>query len=112
VLASALNGYRGPFGIMSFDPRLPRLLRPALPDVRRGLVIEAALPANQRKLALAIASPQFVAVEQMALDDRWVATLRQDVPVYAWTIASAQERTQAQVHSDALIWEADGGPRI
>jgi glycerophosphoryl diester phosphodiesterase len=112
ALTDALANYRGPFGVMSFDPRLPGLLKAKLPNVRRGLVIETALPAHQRKLALALASPQFVAVEQTALGQPWVAAVRREMPVYAWTIASPEERGQAQVQADALIWEADGGPRI
>src|SRR4051794_38975335 len=39
ALKRALAGYRGPFGVMSFDPRVSRLLRTNLPGVRRGLVI-------------------------------------------------------------------------
>ena len=29
---------------MSFDPRIPRLLKTNMPDVRRGLVIRDSLP--------------------------------------------------------------------
>jgi len=32
------------------------------------------------------------------------------MPVYSWTIATVEQRLQAQVHADALIWEADGRP--
>jgi hypothetical protein len=34
------------------------------------------------------------------------------MPVYSWTIRTADQRAQAQVQADALIWEADGRPRI
>jgi hypothetical protein len=34
------------------------------------------------------------------------------MPVYSWTIATAEQRAQAEVHADALIWEADGRPGI
>ena len=50
--------------------------------------------------------------EQMALGQDWVAELRRRMPVYGWTIATREERVKAQVHADALIWEADGRPRI
>ena len=56
-----LGGYPGPFGVMSFDPR--------------------------------------------------VARLRRRMPIYTWTIRTAAERAQAEVHADALIWEGDGRPR-
>jgi len=37
-LRQALSGYDGRFGVMSFDARIPRLLKTNLPSVRRGLV--------------------------------------------------------------------------
>lgn len=111
ALATALRDYRGPFGVMSFDPLLGRSLRTRMPDVRRGLVIAANLSAFRRKLAMSLAWPQFVAVERAALGQPWVESLRALMPVYSWTIRTREELAQAKVHADALIWEADGGPR-
>jgi glycerophosphoryl diester phosphodiesterase len=110
ALATALAGYRGPFGIMSFDPRIPRLLKANFPEVRRGIVIAAAFSAFRRRLALSLASPQFVAVDREAIAEPWVQSLRRLMPIYSWTIRTAEERRQASVHADALIWEADGRP--
>ena len=45
ALRRALAGYAGPFGIMSFDARIPRLIKTNLPLVRRGLVVRDRLPA-------------------------------------------------------------------
>jgi glycerophosphoryl diester phosphodiesterase len=112
ALSAALDGYRGPFGVMSFDPLLARSLRARMPEVRRGLVIAAGLSAFRRKLAMSLAWPQFVAVERTALGWPWIESLRKLMPVYSWTIRTPEERVQAQVHADALIWEADGRPRI
>lgn len=112
ALKRDLAGYTGPFGVMSFDPRIPRLLKTNLPRVRRGLVIRADLPAMRRRVALWLADPQFVAVDRKALDRSWVAKARERMPVYTWTIRTAAERAQAEVHCDALIWEGDGRPRI
>jgi len=106
-----LARYDGPFGIMSFDPRIPRLLKTNMPNVRRGLVIRASLPALKRRVALWLADPDFIAVERTALGKSWVADLRRRMPVYSWTIATAEQRAQAGVHADALIWESDGRPR-
>src|SRR5688572_19203922 len=36
ALERALAGYKGPFGIMSFDARIPRLIKTNLPQARRG----------------------------------------------------------------------------
>ncbi len=110
AIRRALAGYHGPVGVMSFDARLPRLLRTNLPSVRRGLVARERTPSPQRWLAMQLASPNFLAVERTALNSRWVARARQRMPVYSWTIRTPEERAQAAVQADALIWEADGRP--
>ncbi len=110
ALRGALADYQGRYGVMSMDPRLPRLLRTNLPAVRRGLVVRERTPPLKRRVALWLASPDFLAVERTALDRRWVARARERMPVYSWTIRDLAEREQARVHADALIWEADGRP--
>jgi hypothetical protein len=57
-----------------------------------------------------LANPQFIAVDQAALGQQWIARTRRRVPVYAWTIRTADEREAAVRLTDALIWEADGRP--
>jgi glycerophosphoryl diester phosphodiesterase len=111
ALQRELAAYDGPYGIMSFDPRIARLLKTNMPHVRRGLVIRDSLAPMKRRAALWLADPDFIAVERTALANPWVARIRQRMPVYSWTIATPKQRSQAQVHADALIWEADGGPR-
>ena len=110
AIRRALAGYHGPAGVMSFDARLPRLLRTNLPSVRRGLVVRERTASPQRWLAMQLASANFLAVERTALNSRWVARARQRIPVYSWTIRTPEERAQAAVQADALIWEADGRP--
>ena len=110
ALRRELDSYSGPFGVMSFDPRLPRLLKTNMPEFRRGLVIRDSLPAWKRRLAVWLADPDFLAVDRRALGKSWVAQQRLQRPVYSWTVATADERAQAEVHADALIWEADGRP--
>ena len=110
ALRETLAGYSGRFGIMSFDPRIPRLLKTNMPEVRRGLIVRDSHPPLRRRLALALASPQFLAVERPAIGKPWVERLRQRMPVYSWTIRNAAERRQAEVQADALIWEGDGRP--
>jgi hypothetical protein len=95
---------------MSFDARLPRLLKTNAPEVPRGLVVRADLPPLRRRLLLWLASPDFLAVDRAALGQSWVARWRERVPVYSWTISTAEHRAQAAVQADALIWEADGRP--
>lgn len=110
AIRGSLADYQGRYGVMSLDPRLPRLLKTNWPAVRRGLVVQENVPPLKRWLAMRLASSDFLAVERTALDRRWVARARERMPVYSWTIRTPAEREQARVHSDALIWEADGRP--
>ncbi len=110
ALKKALGHYRGRHGVMSFDPRISRLLKTNHPRVRRGLVIRDSWSPVRRHMALNLADPQFLAVERTALGKSWVAAERRSRPISSWTIRGPQQRTQAQVHADALIWESDGRP--
>ena len=110
ALKRELSGYDGLFGVMSFDPRISRLLKTNMPDWNRGLVVRDSLPPARRRLALWLADPGFVAVDRAALGKGWVDRVRARLPVYSWTIRTAAEREQARVHADSLIWEADGRP--
>lgn len=110
ALKRALGEYRGRLGVMSFDPRLARLLKSNLPAVRRGLVIRDSLSRWRRWWAFWLADPQFVAVEVAALGKPWVTRARRRMPVYSWTVRTPGQRKQAEVHADAAIWEGDGRP--
>jgi glycerophosphoryl diester phosphodiesterase len=111
ALQRELAGYHGRFGVMSFDPRLCRLIRRQMPGVRRGLLLKERQNVFERVAYMRVAAPDFLGVERLALGMRWVASARQSMPVYTWTIRSAAERAQAEVQADALIWEGDGRPR-
>ena len=111
ALKRELATYGSRFGVMSFDPRISRLLKTNMPEVRRGLVIPDSLPPMRRRVAMWLANPQFIAVERAALGKTWVARARRRMPVYCWTIRTAAERAQAGVQADELIWEGDGRPR-
>lgn len=112
ALKREMKGYNGRFGVMSFDPRLPRLLKTNMPEVRRGLVMRSGLSPLRRRAAMWFAQPDFLAVETTALAEPWVAAARRRMAVYAWTVRSEADRAQAAVQADALIWEDDGRPRI
>jgi hypothetical protein len=109
-LRDALKDYAGPFGVMSFDARLARLLKTNLPDIRRGLVVRDSLRPAKRWLAMTLASPDFLAVDVAALGKSWVERARSRLPVYSWTVRTPEQRQTASVHADAPIWEADGRP--
>ncbi len=110
ALVRALGGYRGRFGVMSFDPRLARWLKTNAPAIRRGLVVRDNLSRLKRWFAMQLADPQFLAVDRAALARSWVVRARSRLPVYSWTIATADQRRAALPLADALIWEADGRP--
>lgn len=110
VLRRELAGYGGPLGLMSFDPRLPRLLKTNLPHIRRGLVVRDSLSPARRWWAIQVAAPQFLAVEVASVAKPWVERARARMPVYTWTVQTPEQRRTASVHADALIWEANGRP--
>jgi glycerophosphoryl diester phosphodiesterase len=112
ALKRGLAGYDGAFGVMSFDPRVLRLLKTNLPEVRSGFLINADLPPLRRRLYRRLADPHFLAVEHPLLGQSWASRMRRRMPVYGWTIRTPAERAQAEVHADALVWEGDGRPRI
>ncbi len=110
ALVDALARYTGPFGIMSFDPRIARWLKTNAPHIRRGLVIRDSLSAPKRWVAMKLADPEFVAVDVAAIEKPWVAAARVAMPVYTWTVRTREQRALAAPLADALIWEADGRP--
>ena len=110
ALVAALDGYVGPFGVMSFHPGLLRWLKTNAPHVRRGLVIRDSLSTPARWIAMKLADPAFLAVDVGAIDRPWVAEARADLPVYTWTVRTRADRALALAHADALIWESDGRP--
>jgi glycerophosphoryl diester phosphodiesterase len=110
ALRRDLARYSGRFAVMSFDPRIMRLLKTNMPDLRRGLILRATTRRLQMGLFLTLADPDFLAVQIPALGQAWVRRERARRPLYAWTVRTPAERAQAVVHADALIWEADGRP--
>ena len=110
ALLKAVEGYGGRFGVMSFDPRLPRWLKTNEPSIRRGLVMRGNLSGLKRWSAMRLADPEFVAVETTALGAPWLARIRKRMPVYSWTVKTRAQRSLAAQFADASIWEADGRP--
>jgi glycerophosphoryl diester phosphodiesterase len=112
ALGRELAGYRGRLAVLSFDPRIIRLLGSEMPAVRRGLNIKDGLMPLRRAISIRSAAPDFLGVELSALSKPWATRIRRSMLVYSWTIRTAEDRAQAAVHADALIWEGDGRPRI
>ena len=112
ALKAGLADYRGPFAVMSFEPRLLRLVKTNLPHVRRGLLLRADVKAVQRWMAIWLADPHFIGMDVKGIDQSWLRRARRRRPIYCWTVKTAEQRAQAEVQADALIWEGNGRPGI
>jgi glycerophosphoryl diester phosphodiesterase len=108
AVARDLADYSGPVGVMSFDPKVSWWFARHVPYQRRGLVVSGRASQFDRWTAIGYGRPHFLAVDRTLLGSKWAAKMRTKRPLYSWTIATAEQRAQAQVHADALIWEADG----
>ncbi|MDP5102808.1 MAG: hypothetical protein NWP98_02675 [Erythrobacter sp.] len=114
TVSRMLADYDGPHAVMSFDPRVARWFRRHSPQTCAGLVMREDDRGNtqkawQRRLALWIARPDFLAYHIAALPNRLVAALRaRGLPVLTWTVNSPETRLRAMDHADALIAEGAG----
>lgn len=112
----ALEGYRGPHAVMSFDPRVSRWFAHHSPLTTRGLVVteendKALLGRVRRHLWLWLARPHFLAYDIRDLPSRFAASQRKrGIPVTTWTVRSAELRERAMIHADAPIAEGAGIP--
>lgn len=113
-----LEGYSGPYCLMSFDPDVVAALRRLSPATPRGIVAERAfdpyyawLPlARQQELRsfahLSRTRPDFVSFFFDELPFAPVTALRAaGMPVISWTIRSTAEARQALRHSDQITFE-------
>jgi len=109
-----LEGYRGPHGVMSFDPRVTRWFAVNSSATVRGLVVTEE---NQRGLggrlrrhfALWHARPDFLAYDVRDLPSRFAAAQRKrGLPVTTWTVRSPELHQVALEHADAPIAEGAG----
>ena len=114
IVQRLLQQYSGDHAVMSFDPRVARWFRHNAPQTCAGLVMredERGFTQKpwQRRLALWIAKPDFLAYHIAALPSPWVAGLRaKGMPILTWTVNSPETRIRAPEHADALIAEGAG----
>lgn len=114
IVADAVAHYRGHFAVMSFDPRVARWFRRHAPHIPAGLVMREdehgyTQKPWQRRLALWVGRPDFLAYHIQALPNPWVAQIRAGgMPVLTWTVNSPETRQSALANADALIAEGAG----
>ena len=114
AVRDALADYDGPCAVMSFDPRVSRWYRRNAPAIVQGLVMREDEHGHtqtpmSRRMALAIARPEFLAYHVAALPNPMVAGLREaGLPVLTWTVNSLELLERASHHADAPIAEGEG----
>jgi glycerophosphoryl diester phosphodiesterase len=114
AIRGALEGYRGPVGVMSFDPRVSRWFARCAPHIARGLVVteENARTLSgriRRHLALWHAAPDFLAYDVRDLPSSFAAAQRRrGLPVATWTVRTPDLLARARAHADAPIAEGAG----
>jgi glycerophosphoryl diester phosphodiesterase len=106
----ALEGYRGPVGVMSFNPEVGRWFRAHGARVTRGLVVTEAGKRRRggfkRRLALWRSKPDFLAYDVRDLPSRFAARARtRGIAVFTWTCRSAEDKEKARLHADQIIHE-------
>lgn len=111
----ALEGYRGPVAVMSFNPQVGRWFSDHAPRITRGLVIteegkQGLRGRSERHLALWRARPDFLAYDVRDLPSRFATAQRErGVPVLTWTVRGAAAEAVASDHADAPIYEIEDG---
>ncbi|MEA3009348.1 MAG: hypothetical protein QOJ91_1040 [Sphingomonadales bacterium] len=112
AVARAVDGYEGPYGVMSFNPQVGAWFARHAPQVLRGLVVTENGRRNfkgrvERALALWRSRADFLAYDVRDLPSRFAAAARRDgLPVYTWTVRTADDRARAAAHADQIIFEA------
>lgn len=110
----ALEGYRGPVAVMSFDPRAVRWFARHAPHLVRGLVVteegRRTLSGRfRRHLSLWQARAEFLAYDVRDLPSRFAsAQRRRGLPLLTWTVRSEELAERARRHADAAIAEGAG----
>lgn len=110
----ALEGYRGPVAVMSFDPRVSRWFGRHSPRIVHGLVVteegkRTVFAALKLHLAFWQARPQFLAWDVRDLPSKFAATQRKrGFPVLTWTVRSAELAARAADCADGPIAEGAG----
>ena len=108
----ALAGYRGPVGVMSFNPEVARWFAVHAPARSRGLVVTESGRKGLRgrilrRLALWRSRADFLAYDIRDLPSAFASRCRaRGLPVCTWTVRSEEERARAALHADQIIYEA------
>ena len=106
----ALEGYRGPVGVMSFNPEVGRWFSAHGSRVTRGLVVTEEgkrwRGVIRRRLAMWRARPEFLAYDIRDLPSSFAARARRrGLPVFTWTCRDSEQVKIARRFADQIIYE-------
>jgi len=106
----ALDGYKGPVGVMSFNPEILRRLARLAPRLPRGLVVteqgKGLRGPWERLWSRWRAKPDFLAYDIRDLPSRFADAQRaRGMPVLTWTVRTMQDRARAAEHASQIIYE-------
>lgn len=112
----ALEGYRGPVAVMSFNPNVTRWFHEHAPRVVRGLVISEQDDGSGwwrsirgrliRHLSVWRAKPDFLAYDIRDLPSRFAAQQRaRGLVLLTWTVRTADQEQTALEYADEIIFE-------
>jgi glycerophosphoryl diester phosphodiesterase len=120
-IASLATNYHGPIALMSFDPAVMTAIKIAAPEILRGIIsgsytgpgwwpdkIDSARARDLRDLLESgPVAPDFFAYEVDALPTPVTEYVRRatGIPVFTWTVRTAQQRKIAETWADAPIFE-------
>jgi glycerophosphoryl diester phosphodiesterase len=119
--AHALRDYRGPFAVMSFNPRTVAWFADHAPQLVRGQVIDLVpRPGPLGKLKMLgtkwllwrrYGRPQFIAYDINRLPAPLATRARREgMPLLTWTVRTPDSLRRARDLADNIIFEAAGRP--
>jgi glycerophosphoryl diester phosphodiesterase len=111
----ALEGYRGPVAVMSFDPRIVSWFHRNAPRIIRGLILTDENNAKTgvlgrlglpRLMSVWQSKPNFIAYDVRSLPSTLSRKMRDNnIPLLTWTVRTPQDREVAREHADNIIYE-------
>ena len=107
----ALEGYRGPVAVMSFNPEVGHWFARHAPARLRGLVVteqgKGLRGWSERPLALWRSHADFLAYDIRDLPSalRRRAQRAKGMPVLTWTVRTLADRARAAEHASQIIYE-------
>jgi glycerophosphoryl diester phosphodiesterase len=118
AVARALEGYRGPVAVMSFNPHSMAAMAKLAPGIPRGLTTSAYLAKDWPELPVEVRArlrgipdydrvgAAFISHEGQDLRRRRVAELKaRGAHVFAWTIRSAEDERKVRAVAENVTFE-------